>query len=136
VRDVAAGKATIGVLPLMGEGGWWRALAKNTAVPRIVAKLPFAGGKGDAVAIARVPFEPSGSDRSLIMAESRPRLGRAAIVAAFRKAGLAGRVIGEDGSATLVEVDDFVAEGDARLASLRFNRAALIGGYATPLSKG
>jgi len=139
VRDVAAGRATIGVLPLTGEAGWWKALAKNTDAPRIVAKLPFVGGKGDTVAIARVAFEPSGSDRSLLLVESPPALGRTALVAALRKAGFAARLVAEEGSARLVEIEGFVDDQDERLASLReasrIGRIRLIGGYAVPLSK-
>jgi chorismate mutase-like protein len=139
VRDVAGGKATIGVLPLNGEGGWWKALGKNADAPRIVAKLPFAGGEGDAVAIACVAFEPSGSDRSLFVVASRPKLGRAAVTAALRKAGVSARLVAEDGSAALVEADGFVGADDARLAGLRkaprLNRVTLIGGYPLPLSK-
>lgn len=139
VRDVAGGKATIGVLPLGGQGGWWKGLPKSTEAPRIVAKLPFVGGAGDAVAIARVAFEPSGSDRSLLVVESRPKLGRAAVIAALREAGFSARMLAEEGSSALVETDGFVGEDDARLAALRevprLSRVTQIGGYALPLSK-
>ncbi|MSP47820.1 MAG: chorismate mutase [Alphaproteobacteria bacterium] len=148
VRDVAAGKATIGVLPVPEAGtSWWRPLAgKDT--PRIVAKLPFAaienGRAGPAAyAIACIAFEPSGSDRSLLVVETVPPASRAALASALHKAGLSARRIAQDGAAAravvLLEVDGFVGDGDRRLAALKGDpccrRVAAIGGYALPLSK-
>ncbi len=152
VRDVAKGKATIGVLPSPADGEadpWWPLLIRRTpSSPRIVAKLPFAGAGngrsvGAALAIARVAFEPSGSDHSLIVVEAAPELSRASLMAAIRKADLHARWLARhetDGRpAHLLEVDGFVGEGDARLAALRehpsLQGVVLIGGYALPLSK-
>lgn len=136
VRDVASGKATIGVVPAPAAGDpWWRLLAAEDA-PKVVALLPFAGaGKTRAAAIARVAFEPSGSDRSLFVVE--PVRGTA--VALLRKAGLPVRRIAQDRQRELVEVVGFVGEDDARLQALKENpglrRMAAIGGYADPLSR-
>ncbi len=152
VRDVAKAKATIGVLPSPADGEtdpWWPLLIRRTpSSPRIVAKLPFAGAGngrsvGEALAIARVAFEPSGSDHSLIVVEAAPELSRASLMAAIRKADLHARWLARhetDGRpAHLLEVDGFVGEGDARLAALRehpsLQGVVLIGGYALPLSK-
>ena len=152
VREVAKGKATIGVLPSAADGEtgpWWPLLIRRTpSSPRIVAKLPFAGSGngrsvGQALAIARVAFEPSGSDHSLIVVEAAPELSRASLMAAVRKADLHARWLARhqtDGRpAHLLEVDGFVGESDPRLATLRENPSLQgvipIGGYALPLSK-
>lgn len=152
VREVARGKATIGVLPSPADGEaepWWPLLMRRTpSSPRIVAKLPFAGpgngrSVGEALAIARVAFEPSGSDHSLIVVEAAPELSRASLMAAVRKADLHGRWLARhetDGRpAHLLEVDGFVGEADPRLAVLKENASLQgvipIGGYALPLSK-
>ncbi len=152
VREVTRGKATIGVLPAPAEGEdepWWPQLMRRTPTsPRIVAKLPFAGDSngrsvGEALAIARVAFEPSGSDHSLIVVEAAPELSRASLMGAIRKADLHARWLArheaDDRPAHLLEVDGFVGESDARLAALRehpsLQGVILIGGYALPLSK-
>ncbi len=124
VRDVASGKATIGVVPAPTAGdAWWTLLAAKDA-PKVVALLPFVAlGKAKAVAIARVAFEPSGSDRTLLVAG----IGGAAVL---KKAGLPARRIARDRKRELVEVAGFVSDDDARL-----NQVVSIGGYAEPLSK-
>ncbi len=124
VRDVASGKATIGVVPAPADGDpWWTLLAAKDA-PKVVALLPFvAAGKARAVAIARVAFEPSGSDRSLLIAGT----GGAAVL---KKAGVPARRIARHGKRELVEVAGFVSDDDARI-----NNVVSIGGYAVPLSK-
>jgi len=127
VRDVASGKATIGVVPVPRAGEpWWTLLAAKDA-PKVVALLPFvSAGKPGAVAIARVAFEPSGSDHSLFVTET----GSAS---ALKKAGLQARRIARDGTRELVEVTGFIADDDARLR--RLPRVVAVGGYADPLSK-
>ena len=127
VRDVASGKATIGVVPAPRAGDpWWTLLATKDA-PKIVALLPFvSAGKPGAFALARVAFEPSGGDHSLFVAD-------AGGAAAFKKAGLPARWIARDGKRELVEVVGFVSEDDARLP--RLPRIVAVGGYADPLSK-
>jgi chorismate mutase/prephenate dehydratase len=152
VREVAAGKATIGVLPSPADGEaepWWPLLMRRTSSSlRIVVKLPFAGpangrSAGEALTIARVAFEPSGSDNSLIVVEVTPELSRASLMAAIRKADLHARWLARQDSdehpTHLLEVDGFVGDGDARLAALRedprLRRVASIGGYALPLAR-
>lgn len=129
VRDVASGKATIGVVPAPAAGdAWWTLLGAKDA-PKVVAWLPFVtSGKTKAVAIARVAFEPSGSDRSLFVTEA----GGATVL---KKAGLAARRTASDGKRDLIEVAGFVGEDDARLQDPKLSRIVAIGGYAEPLSK-
>jgi len=129
VRDVASEKATIGVVPAPAAGdSWWTLLAAKDA-PKIVALLPFvAAGKAKAVAIARVAFEPSGSDRSLFVVDADGS-------ALLKKAGLPARKIARDGKRELVEIEGFVVDDDARLQNPKLRRVVSIGGYADPLSK-
>lgn len=128
VRDVASGKATIGVVPAPASGdAWWALLAAKDA-PKIVVLLPFvASGKAKAVAVARVAFEPSGSDRSLFVVD-------AAGAALLKKAGLPVRRIASAPKLELLEVAGFVGEDDPRLRNSKA-RVVAIGGYADPLSK-
>ena len=153
VREVADGSATIGVLPAPADGEaepWWPLLVGSDAkAPRVVARLPFAGpGNGrarktEALAIARVPFEPSGDDRSLLVVAAEPDLSRASMMAALRKAGVQARWVAlsenDKVPAHLLEVEGFVGDADPRLAALkshpRLRDARVIGGYAVPLPK-
>lgn len=153
VREVAEGKATIGVLPAPADGEaepWWPLLvAGDAAAPRIVGKLPFAGSsngrakKGEALTIARIAFEPSGEDRSFLVIEAEPDVSRASLNAALRKAGFQVHWIAlreTDGIPShLFEADGFIGESDPRLAALRgdsrLRGAVVIGGFPQPLQK-
>ncbi len=129
VRDVASGKATIGVVPAPAAGSsWWTLLVAKDA-PKIVALLPFVmTGKIKAVAIARVAFEPSGADRSLFVVDA----GGSALL---RKAGFPARKLAHGGKRELAEIEGFVVADDARLQNPKLRRVVSVGGYADPLSK-
>lgn len=153
VRAVSEGRAMIGVLPMPGEGvgdPWWRLLAwSDTGGPRVVARLPFAGrgnarAKGEALAIGHGEAEPTGADRSLLVMETGGEVSRTRLIGALAEAGLA---VTRFTSAepiphvawNLVEIDDFVLPGDARLAAAleplgnKVARVASLGAYARPL---
>lgn len=156
IHAVADGEATAGVLPLPedGEGDpWWPSLgrAASGAPIRICARLPFApGGNGQgadmgALVVGDVPFDRSGADRSYLLVESPAGVSRASFLAALSQVRLQPEFLAtwQDGghdapTLYLVEVDDYVGEGDARLARLAEAERAVtgvraIGGYATPL---
>ncbi len=157
IRAVAEDAAVVvGVLPAPGRGAdWWPALMADggAAPPRIVAALPIvAGGSGgdgpgpSAVAIARIPPEASGDDRSYVGLEIDPDMPPDELDAALATAELepVGAVSalppGEGGALVLVEVEGFVAADDPRLDRLvdgpdpRVRRAVALGSFAAPFA--
>ena len=157
VRAVSEGTATVGVVPYPAEDDgdpWWRFLVSSDGrTPRVVARLPF-GGKGnargenrDALAIALIPHEPTGDDRTLLGIELGYDLSRGRLKETLESVGLPavsfctwhGRE-SNGPSQHLVEIADFVDNEDARLAALveRLGdipvRVNTIGGYAVPLT--
>ena len=155
LRSLAEGRVAAAVLPLPAEGErepWWPLLASaGAAAPRIIARLPF-GGRGsargdgglDALAIGRGEPDPTGADRSFVALELDGDLSRARLIAALRGAGLAVTLFAEhresDGRAwNLMELDDMVAEADARLKQAlaplgMVVRAVPLGSYAKPFA--
>lgn len=156
VRAVSEGTATVGIVPYPAEDDgdpWWRHLVNGDArTPRVVARLPFCGrgnARGedrDAVAIARIPNEPTGDDRTLLGVELGGDLSRGRMKDMLEAAGLpptgfcswhnrdaAGH------SVHLVEIADFVDAQDPRLQAFveRLGdipaRVNTVGGYAVPL---
>lgn len=153
VRMVAEGQATIGVLPLpMLEEGqkWWTMLVSDVpGTPRVISRLPTCGpgpGRGDgaeALAIGRMPPEPTGDDRTLLVVETRPDLSRAGIKALVEQAGLPVQELADTDEPHagdrlhLLELSAYVAPDDPRVVHLGLDsqvaRAMVIGGYAVPL---
>lgn len=150
---VSDGKATLGVLPMPrveDKEPWWRNLvATAKAVPKVVARLPFAGtrtgpdGDHEALAIAFAPFEPTGADRTLLMFEATAEVSRALLSSALSSAGLKLSymdVRAERGDTWLifVEIDDYVGTEDERLGrfllsrGLAISRVHHVGGYPRP----
>ncbi len=158
LNEVANGKATLGVLPPIqsdSRNPWWRHLARDGAdVPRIVSRLPFApwprdrGGDSEALVVALGPPEPSGDDRSFLVAEVQDRMSRAAFKDLLAKAGLVARETatwtdGEDAPYCycLAEVDGYLEGPEApplsdlvEAAGERVSRVWVIGRYPVPLS--
>ena len=153
VRAVADGQATVGILPMPDREDvepWWISLMPDTpGIPRIIARLPFLGpgpGRGDgieALAIARLPQDATGSDRSWIAVETAVDVSRARLRAALEAAGLeptqfAATHHGEDFWLHLIELAGYVGPNDPRVAGLTdkrepAQRVVLLGGYAVPL---
>jgi chorismate mutase len=152
-RDVVArvfsGDAALGVVPIPHDDDvecWWRALCVADA-PRVVARLPFVpggnarGSDAGAYAIARVPLDDSGDDRSLLVIESEDAIRRETIHELLAGVGLhAGGVVSrqEEIWMHLIEVDGFVAPDDPVLGRLEdlfaVSRACVIGGFAVPVA--
>jgi chorismate mutase-like protein len=155
LEAVGDGRATVGVLPVPVEDGvdpWWRNLARDgEAVPRIVARLPFAlvdapgADSPVALAISVARIEETGEDRAYLVIETGDLVSRGHLKQLLGEAGLDALDIQrceEEGarSLNLVEVEGFVAEGDARLARLMalgegtLSHVWAVGGFALPLS--
>ena len=155
LRAVIDGDAQVGVLPLPQPDAadpWWRHLLnRDPKMPRIVARLPFAGttarvGSGAALAVARAPQEATGKDRSIVAIETPPQTSVSGLGAALKAAGLeptASQVWRDpkpgNGWLHFVELDGFLAADDARLAALvkagdPVRQLWSLGGYALPFS--
>jgi len=156
LRALAEGRATVGVVPMPAEGErepWWPLLAiGGGAAPKVIARLPF-GGRGnargdggfDALVIGHGEVDSTGDDRTLIALETVGDLSRARLIGAFKAAGLEVTLFAahEPGGGTawhLVEIDDQVGRGDARLARAaqalgdKLGPVRSLGSYAKPLS--
>ena len=147
VARVSSDEAAIGVVPVPAEDGdaWWRTMGGAVA-PRIVARLPFiegsnarTGGVG-AYALAKLDFDPTGDDRSLLVVETETELSRAGLRSLLTNSGLTPQLIVTDrldGVAHLIEVDGFIQSEDEpvrKLADLEEVRSVLaIGAYGVPV---
>jgi chorismate mutase len=153
VHAVADGSATVGIVPMPDREDiepWWISLMGDSPdLPRIVARLPFAGpgpGRGDgleALAIGRVMPEATGYDRSWLAMETVPDVSRARLRSVLGAAGIEPTMLGvtqrsEDTWLHLAEISGLVAFDDRRIVRLTepkqpVLRAVLLGGYPVPL---
>lgn len=139
----------IAVLPVPSESEedpWWVKLAGANA-PKVVMRLPFAGVGSvrgqmqDALAVARLKLEPTGSDRSLLLVETSEPLSRTGLNAILQRSRLHPLFTASaahDGSwVHLVELGDFVESDDERLELIEVRdtvvRVEVVGGYAEVL---
>ncbi len=139
---VSSGKASLAVLPLPqeaepAEAAWWTRLESPRL--QVVARLPFlstAENGQEMLAVAPVPPDETGHDRSLMRLETSRSLSRAAVSQALTAAGLVPLALQlrTDAGFTrlLVEVDGALQADDPRLAGLPFERAQPLGFYAVP----
>jgi chorismate mutase len=153
IRDVNAGEASVGVLPMPREGEtdpWWpHLLSINQDAPRVVARLPF-GARGnarsdgvEALAIGRGVQQETGRDRVLLLAESSADISGGRIFHALSSVGLICTFSASyefpDCLVNLIEIEGFVPITDRRLDSFRvqlggaLRRLQPFGGYAIPL---
>jgi len=152
IAEISRGSASAAVLPLPLEDEapsmvWWTALLHRDE-PRIhvVARLPFWSARTEgtshaqALVAASVAPDPSGQDRSLIGLELSVETSRARLTAALVTAGFApGTIIlkrepGADYARALIDVDGFVADGEARLGQIAalLRPPVVLGAYAVP----
>jgi chorismate mutase-like protein len=148
------GRSTVAILPFPHEDDrdpWWRRVAMTGAkVPHVIARLPF-GDPGNqrsrglqALVLGTTPNEPTGSDRGLLVLETRDPVSRSSLRDALNGAQLRPvfiQAFQELGGREqhLVEIDGFLAADDPRLAVMAKalggdSRVIAIGGYATPLA--
>lgn len=151
IAAVAEGRATAGVLPLPDPhraDQWWLRFASDAERPHIVARLPF-GTQGnaaddceDAFVIAAMDADPSGDDCTLLTIDAAHAIAEAMLTDAFFEARVVAAPIAsvehDGGASYLVELDAFIAPGDARLAEALARidgslRVTWLGTYARPL---
>lgn len=160
LREVAEGRATVGVLPFPEEGEaapWWPLVASTrTNQLGVISRLPFvaspnasaAGSRAQvsAVAIGCVAPEETGDDRSLLTLEIAEELSRARLTHALASIGLPALLQvaapshgGQPGGLYLIETDGFVTAEDPRLAKLAdtlgsaLSRVTVLGAYPAPI---
>ncbi len=155
LADLRAGTAQAAVLSMpteteSAEQAWWTALLhQDRPHLYVVGRLPFWSPRAEgapgaqALVVAAIPPDPSGSDRSLIGLEPALDTDRARLAAVLADTGLAPLAIllrREPGAAAahvLVEVEGYLTEADPRLAQLApdlVRPPVLLGGYAIPVS--
>jgi len=161
LRAVRDGKAMVGVLPLptdenpgapRSDPPWWHTMASGgDQRPHVIARLPWLptpvdGPKGmTALAIAKVPPEPSGDDIGYLALEvfeptSREKVRNALTAAGFKITGAASWQDPEDRSTRwhLVAIEGFLDERDPRLGQFAaglgepLRRTVTLGCYARP----
>lgn len=156
IRSLTDGTASAAVVPMPAEDDselWWPLLmSDDSKTPRVVARLPFfgrgnaRGEDGDALVLAVLPHEPTGDDHTLVGIEVGEDISRGRLKDMLEQAGLLPTPFGAwlartgaPGSFHLVEIADYVAADDPRLAVFARRvgealiRQTLIGGYAVPL---
>jgi chorismate mutase len=153
IQGVTEGQAAVGVLPMPREeeaDPWWRHLLSTDGnAPHVIARLPFGGrgnarGDGDALAIGRGAEQPTGRDRTLLVAENAPDISRGRMFSTLAGLGLGCTFMAScehaEGVNTLIEIDGFVPIADSRLDRFRAQlgpalyRLLRFGSYAVPLS--
>ncbi len=151
VVDQAGGLAVL-PLPQDGDRGpWWRAmLSDDESAPRIIWRLPFfaslTGRFEDlgAFVVGCVAPEATGRDVTVAAFETVAAMSRARLLDELKKQGLSARILAthEDSGATrmnLMEIEDFVARSDPRLAAVAaaceqdLLRLVVLGAYPTPM---
>ncbi len=153
-KAVAEGSATVGIMPMPDREdveAWWISLMGDSAdLPRIIARLPFAGpgpGRGEgleALAIGRLTPEPTGYDRSWLAMETTPDISRARLRSVLSAAGieptlLAATQRNAENWLHLVEISGHLDADDRRITRLVERkqpvlRAVLLGGYPVPFT--
>jgi len=128
---------------------WWRGLASAGDVPRINARLPFAGrgnarGVHDAFVIGRAANGVG--DHTLFVLETTGELSRAKLVGALSAGDVSAAVLQQvrtnESSLALIDVDAPLTADDPRLVTLmaglgkQLVHVAPIGSYAKPLAVG
>lgn len=136
----------VAVLPIPSEGDedpWWIKLSGANA-PKIIMRLPFAGvgsvrgGMRDAVAVARLKIEPTGSDRTFMLLETNEPLSRTGLNAILQRAKLhplfTASAKDEAPWVHLIELSGYIDESDSRLELIDVRdavvRMEIVGGYA------
>jgi chorismate mutase/prephenate dehydratase len=151
LAEVSADRATIGVLPYPREvdtEAWWTHLMAPDGL-RVAYRLPFnpdsnarsGDGGPDALAFGRIAPEDSGSDRTLIMLETRETVSRDGLVGLLERAGIEGRPAAshrDNAWFHLLDAKGFIAREDPRITELAklagVAGVSVIGAYAEPLA--
>ena len=149
LKELTQGEANVAVLSLHDDKQtcWWYSVAQEyKRSVNIFLKLPLTGdhGRGDGrsvYALSKLPFEESGDDRTLLVAETDGTLSLSTLDLLMKAAGIATNAICDSympdmmRKAYLFEVEGYLSDKDKRLSALiekengKITMLRVIGGY-------
>ena len=154
VASVREGESSFAVVPWPRDGedkSWWPFLfgQQEKEKMRIVCALPYGSLEGNivssedkALVVSRVDFLSSENDHSFIGLDADQSVSRARVVDVLKKLDIEALSIltktSKANSLHMIEVSDFIAEGDPRLQAIaqKFEgldvRCIALGGYPVP----
>lgn len=155
LASIREGESSFAVLPWPQDNeqpSWWTYLMAPDSEIKIVCALPYGtvenqpeDAANKALVISKINFDPSGVDHSFVALEVDRSVSRARIVDVlkeleFEPLGITSITNADDEghSMHLIELDDYVAEDDARLEEFaqKFDefdgRTKALGGYPVP----
>lgn len=150
LKELTQGEANVAILSLNDDKQtcWWYALAQEyKRSVNVFLKLPLTGpghGRGDgrcAYALSKLPFETTGEDRTLLVAETDGTLNLSTLDLLLKAGGVATNAICDSympdmmHKAYLFEVEGYLSDQDERLSALiekengKVTMLRVIGGY-------
>src|SRR6185437_9412461 len=122
----------VAVLGLSGDSAWWARLLAEPKL-RVFAALPClaAWGPLGALAVADVPVEPTGDDRTFWVTDAPGPA--AAIEEAMSRDGVAATLLVEAGGLKLFKLAGYYQPSDERLARAPGRLSGVIGAAPAPL---
>ncbi|MBR1778679.1 MAG: chorismate mutase [Alphaproteobacteria bacterium] len=149
LKELTQGEANVAVLSLHDDKQtcWWYTVAQEyKRSVNVFLKLPLTGyhGRGDGrsvYALSKQPFEESGEDRTLLVAETDGTLSLSTLDLLLKAGGIATNAICDSympdmmRKAYLFEVEGFLSDKDERLNALiekengKITMLRVIGGY-------
>ena len=150
LKELTQGEANVAILSLHDDKQtcWWYALAQEyKRSVNVFLKLPLTGpghGRGDgrsAYALSKLPFEPTGEDKTLLVAETDGTLSLSTLDLLLKAGGAATNAICDSYTpdmmhkAYLFEVEGYLSDQDERLNALiekengKVTMLRVIGGY-------
>ncbi len=155
LKELTQGEANVAILSLHDDKQtcWWYTVAQEyKRSVNVFLKLPLTGpghGRGDgrsAYALSRLPYEETGDDKTLLVAETDGTLSLSTLDLLLKANGVATNAICDSympdmmRKAYLFEVEGFLSDKDERLSALiekengKITRLRVIGGYPVELS--
>lgn len=155
LKELTQGEANVAILSLNDDKQtcWWYTVAQEyKRSVNVFLKLPLTGpghGRGDgrsAYALSKLPYEETGADKTLLVAETDGTLSLSTLDLLLKAQGVATNAICDTympdmmRKAYLFEVEGFLSDKDERLNALiekengKITRLRVIGGYPVELS--
>ena len=149
LKELTQGEANVAILSLNDDKQtcWWYTVAQEyKRSVNVFLKLPLAGnhGRGDGrsvYALSKQSFEPTGEDRTLLVAETDGTLSLSTLDLLLKAGGIATNAICDSympdmmRKAYLFEVEGYLADNDERLSAViekesgKITMLRVIGGY-------
>ena len=150
LKELTQGEANVAILSLNDDKQtcWWYTLAQEyKRSVNVFLKLPLTGpghGRGDgrsAYALSKIPFDSTGEDKTLLVAETDGTLSLSTLDLLLKAGGIATNAICDSympdmmRKAYLFEVEGYLSDQDERLSLLiekengKITMLRVIGGY-------